>query len=134
MSPPSTVGESCQRLSVWSGSRGLRGRVSAYRITCATSIFRGKVSTLPTTSSVSDIQARWRVVDLEKVSGRLTLITVTLISSGFGSTDRIGLVLLLWPGVELALLAVKCELSRVGNGKRTMTEGWGMGRRIEEQW
>lgn len=116
------------------GSRGLRGRVSAYRITCATSIFRGKVSTLPTTSSVSDIQARWRVVDLEEVGGRLTLITVTLISSGFGSTDRIGLVLLLCPGVELALLAVKCELSRVGNGKRTMTEGWGMGRRIEEQW
>lgn len=53
------------------------------------------------------------------------MITVTLISSGFGSTDRIGLVLLLCPGVELALLAVKCELSRVGNGKRTMTEEGG---------
>lgn len=101
------------------------GRVSAYRITCATSIFRGKVSTLPTT--VSDIQARWRVVDLEEVGGRLTLITVTLIISGFGSTDRIGLVLLLCPGVELALLAVRCELSRVGNGKRTMTEEGGNG-------
>jgi hypothetical protein len=50
------------------------------------------------------------------------LITVTLISSGFGSTERIGLVLLLCPGVELALLAVKCELSRVGNGNRTMAE------------
>lgn len=54
--------------------------------------------------------------------GRLTLITVTLISSGFVSTERIGLVLLLWPGVELALLAVKCELSRWGNGNRTMAE------------
>lgn len=67
------------------------------------------------------------MVDLEEVGSRLTLITVTLISSGFGSTDRIGLVLLLWPGVELALLAVKCELSRVGNGKRTMTDEWEMG-------
>lgn len=54
--------------------------------------------------------------------GLLTLITVTLISSGLGSTDRIGLVLLLCPGVELALLALKCELSRWGNGKRTMAE------------
>jgi hypothetical protein len=45
-----------------------------------------------------------------------------LINSGFVSTGRIGLVLLLWPGVELALLAVKCELSRWGNGSRTMAE------------
>jgi hypothetical protein len=45
-----------------------------------------------------------------------------LISSGFVSTERIGLVLLLWPGVELALLALKCELSRWGNGNRTMAE------------
>lgn len=50
------------------------------------------------------------------------MTTVTLISSGFESTERIGLVLLLWPGVELALLAVKCELSRWGNGNRTMAE------------
>lgn len=50
------------------------------------------------------------------------MTTVTLISNGFESTERIGLVLLLWPGVELALLAVKCELSRWGNGNRTMAE------------
>jgi hypothetical protein len=50
------------------------------------------------------------------------LITVTLINSGFVSTERIGLVLLLWPGVELVLLAIKCELSRWGNGNRTMAE------------
>lgn len=43
---PSTVRELLARLSIWSGSRSLPGRVCAYRIACATTIFRRKVSTL----------------------------------------------------------------------------------------
>lgn len=50
---------------------------------------------------------------------------MTFNRSGFASgADRIGLVLLLCPGVALALRGVKCELfRRVGSGNRTMAEG-----------
>lgn len=54
--------------------------------------------------------------------GSLTLITDTLSKRGLVSTDRIGLVLLLCPGVELELLADRCELSLCGSGNRTMAD------------
>jgi len=38
------------------------------------------------------------------------------------SADRIGLVLLLCPGVELELLADRCELSLCGSGRRTIAD------------
>lgn len=47
-----------------------------------------------------------------------------------------GLVLLLCPGVELALRAERCELNRCGIGKRTMM-GWKSTRRVggeERKW
>lgn len=51
----------------------------------------------------------------------LTRITVTLSCRGFNSA-RIGLVFLLWPGVELALLAERWELRRCGSGSRTIAD------------
>lgn len=39
---------------------------------------------------------------------------------GLNSGSRMGLVLLLWPGVELVLFEDRCELSRCGSGNRTM--------------
>lgn len=54
-----------------------------------------------------------------------TLMTFTFKNKGFdsaGPADLMGLVLLLCPGVELALLAERCELRRCGIGKRTMTD------------
>jgi hypothetical protein len=38
-------------------------------------------------------------------------------------SDRNGLVLLLCPGVDDALLADKCELNRWGNANRTIADG-----------
>lgn len=60
-------------------------------------------------------------------------MTVTLSSNGLGSTDLKGLVLLLCPGVELALLAERCELRRCGSGNRTMAgEASSAGREEDE--
>lgn len=52
----------------------------------------------------------------------LTRITETLSSKGFVSDDLIGLVLRLWPGVDDALRAERCELNREGNASRTMSD------------
>lgn len=49
----------------------------------------------------------------------LTRKTETLRSKGLKSGVRMGLVLLLWPGVE-TLLLVRWELRRCGRGMRTM--------------
>lgn len=45
---------------------------------------------------------------------------------GLSSGSRMGLVLLLWTGVELVLLEDRWELSRCGRGNRTMAGlvGW----------
>lgn len=51
----------------------------------------------------------------------LTRSTVILSSKGLSSGDRIGLVLLLWPGVDEADLTERCELNREGSPNRTMT-------------
>ena len=64
---------------------------------------------------------------------------MTFNRSGLESVGiRIGLVLLLCPGVELELRGVKCELlSRVGSGSRTMAEVfcvWKGGEREKEEW
>lgn len=50
-------------------------------------------------------------------------MTFTFKNKGLDSVDLNGLVLLLCPGVELALLAERCELRRCGIGKRTMADG-----------
>lgn len=52
----------------------------------------------------------------------LTRITETLRSRGLVSADRRGLVLLLCPGVDDALLAERCELNRWGNANRTIAD------------
>ena len=49
-------------------------------------------------------------------------MTFTFKNKGLDSVDLNGLVLLLCPGVELALLAERCELRRCGIGKRTMAD------------
>lgn len=49
-------------------------------------------------------------------------ITETLSSRCLVSDDRRGLVLLLCPGVDDALLALRCELNRWGNANRTIAD------------
>jgi hypothetical protein len=60
-------------------------------------------------------------------------MTVTLSNRGLDSLDLKGLVLLLCPGVELALLAERCELRRCGSGRRTMADDDSKAERGEKQ-
>lgn len=53
----------------------------------------------------------------------LTRMTETFRINGFCSGIRIGLVLLLWPGVGLLLFVLRWLLRRCGNGNRTMVTG-----------
>lgn len=55
-------------------------------------------------------------------SSVLTRITETLSSRCLVSEDRRGLVLLLCPGVDDALLAERCELKRWGSANRTIAD------------
>lgn len=55
------------------------------------------------------------------MSRHLTRIADTVSSRGLSSGIRMGLVLLLWPGVDAELFAERFE-SRWGSGKRTMAE------------
>lgn len=50
-------------------------------------------------------------------------MTETFRINGFCSGIRIGLVLLLWPGVGLLLFVLRWLLRRCGNGNRTMVTG-----------
>lgn len=97
--------------------------VFAYRITCPPSILGREISSLayPITSALAG--KFWGRGGLFRGGlSSLTRITVTLSIKGFKSAERIGLVLLLCPGVELVLFADKCELSRCGSGNRTMAD------------